>query len=190
MGSGGAGPDRSPALSDWSTAGVFPASVRALVNGVLKAMFFSKLRTMASIVFALTVVAAGLGAAARVAASDPKDAVPPAGGTAAPAPGRPRRTVNDLFANVMNEVDTPWSLTLRDAIHIGLDNADSIRVIGLSAPGYEGDGFLIAPMKPPADAPRFKAEVMAARPFDRAAVLEPRPATRSALGEQEGRRNG
>ena len=149
------------ALTDWSTAGVFPASVRGLVNGVLKAMFFSKLRTIAGIVFALTVVAAGLGAAARVAAEDPKNAVPPPGNAAAPAPGGQPRTVNDLMANAMSDVDTPWSLSLREAIHIGLDNSEVIRVISLNAPGYGGDGFEIAPLTPAYDVQRVKIEVMA-----------------------------
>ncbi len=149
------------ALSDGSTAGVFPASVRALVNGVLKAMFFSKLRMMASIVFALTVVAAGLGAAARVAAEDPKDAVPQARDTAKPAPGRQRRTAQQLWAGVMKEVDTPWSLSLREAVRIGLDNAETIRLISLNANAEAGDAFEIAPRTSDVDAHRFKAEVMA-----------------------------
>ena len=149
-------------LSDGSTAGVFPASVRGLVNGVLKAMFFSKLRTIACIVFALTVVAAGLGAAARVAAEDPKDAVPPPGNAAAPAPGRQPRTVNDLMANAMSDVDTPWSLSLREAIHIGLDNSEVIRVISSSTSGHGGDGgFEIATLKPEFNVQHVKAEVMA-----------------------------
>ena len=51
----------------------------------------------------------------------------------------------------------------REAIRIGLDNADTIRLISLNAPGpgYERDGFEIAPVRPDADAQRFKAEVMA-----------------------------
>ena len=36
------------ALSDWLTAGAFPASVRALVKGVFKAMILSKLKTAAA----------------------------------------------------------------------------------------------------------------------------------------------
>ena len=60
------------ALTDGLTAGAFPASVRALVKGVFKAMILSKLKTAAAVICALVFLTTGLGTAVRVAAEDPK----------------------------------------------------------------------------------------------------------------------
>ena len=58
------------ALSDRMTAGEVSASVRTLVEGVLKTMLLMKLRTTAIAAFAVALLAAGLGAVAWVAADD------------------------------------------------------------------------------------------------------------------------
>ena len=127
-------------------------------------MFFSKLRTMASIVFALTVVAAGLGAAARVAAEDPKDAVPQAGDAAAPAPGRQPRTVNDLMADVMKDGRHPVvALPPRSHPHrpgqLRGDPGDQPELALARVRSATASRSL--PCRPDVDAQRFKAEVMA-----------------------------
>ena len=58
------------AISDWMTAGEVSASVRPLVEGVLKTMLFSKLRTTAAVVCAMSFLTIGLGAVAWVVADD------------------------------------------------------------------------------------------------------------------------
>ncbi|MGO9470777.1 MAG: hypothetical protein ACLQIB_43865 [Isosphaeraceae bacterium] len=133
------------------TAGRVPASVRMLVKGVLKTMLLSKLRTSAISVFALVFFIAGLGAVAWVVAQDSNRA---ADVGARPAfAQQPRRASSPL-----EERGETWSLSLRDAIRIGLDNSDTLRVIAF---GGNGMPCTIAPLNPGGDAQRFKAEVMA-----------------------------
>jgi RNA polymerase sigma factor (sigma-70 family) len=156
------------ALSGWVTTGEVPASVRTLVKGVLKTMLLSKLRTTVVTIFAVTFLAAGLGVVARVGAEDPK-----AQGEA------PRLSPRRSLGIPTEPGGEPWSLSLRDAIRIGLDNSRSVRVISLGAYGIPVGGFepsrikkdaarsatdascVIASLSPDADAQRFRAEVMA-----------------------------
>jgi hypothetical protein len=165
--------DREPAIEQWvrpltagATTGGASAAVRILVKGVLKAMFFSKLRTTAGIVCALTVLTAALGGAVRVAAGDPRDTSPapgddsPVAQTQAKTPGRPSPVISDLFKTA-TAVETPWPLTLREAIRIGLDNAEGIRLLSSSAKGVPDEGFVIAPMNPDVEPEPFRVEVMA-----------------------------
>jgi len=140
------------ALSDGTTAGKVSASVHMLVKGVLKTMLLSKLRMTATAVFASVVLTAGLGTFAWVVAGDSHRPVD----QAQPRPPRPP------FADQPHRTTGPssergetWSLTLREAIHIGLDNADDIRVISFGTPSR------IAPIETDVDPQHFKADVMA-----------------------------
>jgi RNA polymerase sigma factor (sigma-70 family) len=143
------------ALSDWMTAGEVSASVRRLVEGVLKTMFLSKLRTTATAVFATAVLTAGLGAVAWVAADESKK---PADGTKT-ATLRP--AVTDEYqpnSHALKEPGDDWALTLPEAIRIGVENADGIRVISI---GENGTPSKIAPRSRGVDVEQFKAEAMA-----------------------------
>ncbi len=139
------------ALGDSMTAGGVSASVRMLVKGVLKTMLLSKLRTTAIAVFAMVFLAAGLGAVAWVVA---KDSNPAGDDGARPAfAQQPRRTSSPI-----KERGETWSLALREAIYIGLDNSEVVRVISVGR--YETP-CTIVPQNPGVNAQRFKAEVMA-----------------------------
>jgi len=63
-----------------------------------------------------------------------------------------------------------WSLTLREALHVGLDNAESVRVICLGVsgviptrcvPSFHDDGLKIARLPSSSPRPRFDSEMMA-----------------------------
>mgnify|MGYP001043171710 CR=1 FL=1 len=127
------------------TAGTVPASVGMLVKGALKAMLLKKLGTAAVILGALAFAAAGVGSLARVAADDPKEPRQEARIQAAPAPPR-------------ESDDETWSLSLREAIRIGLENSDEVRVVATSP---SDAALTIAPRLSKTDDHQFKAEVMA-----------------------------
>ena len=165
------------ALSNWMTAGEVSASVRTLVEGVLKTMLLSKLRTTATAVFAVALLTAGLGAVAWVAADDSNK---PADGakTAVPRPA----SIDDQYRLTSDALKDPgevWALTLAEAIRIGLENADEVRVISV---GGNGTPSKIAPRNRGVDVERFKARGHGPCPLDRAAVLEPLPSSRSTPG--------
>ncbi len=139
------------ALCDSMTAGEVSASVRMLVKGVLKTMLLSKLRTTAIAVFAMVFLAAGLGAVAWVVAKDSSRALDEG---ARPAfAQQPRRAPSPI-----KERAETWPLSLREAIYIGLDNSEPIRVISVGR--YETP-CTIVPLNPGLDAQQFKAEAMA-----------------------------
>jgi RNA polymerase sigma factor (sigma-70 family) len=167
--------DREPAIDQWiqplaagATTGEVSTAVRILVKGVLKTMFFGKLRTTAGIACALMVLTAALGGAVRVAAGDPREAHPAPGNeasadqnpTQSTTPGQPSQVIHDLFKTT-TAVETPWPLTIREAIRIGLDNAEAIRLISLSAEGVPDEGFVIAPINPDVQPEPFRVQVMA-----------------------------
>lgn len=141
------------ALSDQMTAGAVPASVHGLVNGVLKAMLLSKLRTAAAGFLVLIIVASGLGAVARVGAQDE-----PADGKSPKMAAVPRPSSNP--PRVQNLADT-WPLSLREAIRIGLGNSDEVLVLKLGDGSTRKGTFVIAPRTPGVEPHRFKSEVMA-----------------------------
>jgi hypothetical protein len=142
-------------LSNWMTAGEVPASMHTLVKGVLKTMLLGKLRTAAAAVFALAFLAAGLGAVAWVVAEDSNRQVDEKSALAT-SPGlaeQSRRTSLGL-----KESDEVWSLTLRQAIGIGLDNSKAIRLISYAG---KRTPFKIAPRDGGVDPERFKSAAMA-----------------------------
>jgi RNA polymerase sigma factor (sigma-70 family) len=137
------------AFSARTTTGEVPASVHALIKGVLKVMLFRKLET-ASVVFTPVFLIAGLVTFTWFAAADsqkPVDRVHPESALA--AVDKPRPTAGSL-----PETDESWSLTLRQAIYIGLDNADNLRVISFGTPTK------ITALKA-VDLQQFKADVTA-----------------------------
>jgi len=153
------------------TCGEVPASAWSLAQGVLKAMFISKLRTAAGAAFALVLMASGLVAVARVGAKDPDQVPDEVLRQVVGAPHRiakPQHTTNA-------EKRSSWALSLRDAIRISLENSEAVRVVphhtlvGGHEPARveEGDGSratgplcVIAPRDAETDRQRFKAEVM------------------------------
>ena len=143
------------ALSQWMTAGEVSASVRILVNGVMKTMIIGKLRTTAAACVALVFLTAGLGAVAWGVADDAKRAADE-GLTKVPA--TPLAKQGQTFARTFDEARDPWLLTLREAIRIGLDNSAIVRVIAF---GGGGTPSKIAPLKGGTDPEQFKSEVMA-----------------------------
>ena len=141
-------------LSDRMTTGEVSASVRMLVNGVIKNMLLGKLRTIATTIFALTFFGAGLGTLARVAAEDPKNVTDGSQGEVLrPAPGERR------LSNSPPDKDSRenWKLLLPEAIRIGLANSKVSRLIKSA----KDDGYVIAPLVVDIDALEFKARVMA-----------------------------
>jgi RNA polymerase sigma factor (sigma-70 family) len=175
------------ALSECLTAGVVPASVQALVKGVFKAMILSKLKT-AAVICALAFVATGLVTAGRVAAEDPQRP----GDKAHAEPGRPVAGVQSLprlaspaetflvrepfVAAVASPVGEPrgevWYLSIRDAVRIGLELSEVVRVLSVSGsnPTQPQKGSMdrlkdavcvIQPVGADTNPQRFKAEVMA-----------------------------
>ena len=128
------------------TAGEIPASVRSLVKGVLEAMLMNKVRSIATSIVALTFLTAGLGAVARVA-SDELAKAPEPPRNEAPAPSTHLPGVADGEA---------WPLSLREAIRLGLDHSEIVRVISAK------DGILmVARLNNDATLGRFRSGVMA-----------------------------
>lgn len=107
------------AVSDSVIAGEVSASVRTLVNGALKAMILSKLRMTAAMIFPFALLATGFGAATDGDAKQPT--APPANPIPVAAPS------SAAFPKLWTE---DWPLTLSDAIRIGLDNMNNVRVTG------------------------------------------------------------
>jgi hypothetical protein len=142
------------AFSEWLAAGEVSASVRPLVEGVLKTMLFSKLRTTAVSVCAVILFTAGFGALAWVSAADPSLPAPLAGTALQRGKFVDERQPP---AHELNEPGDAWALTLPEAIRIGLENAGEIRVISV---GGTGTPSKIAPRIGGVDLERFKAEVM------------------------------
>ena len=142
-------------LSVGMTAGKVPASVNTLVAGVLKTMFLSKLRMTAFALSAMVFLTAGIGAVAWVAADDSNRPIgPDRTELARPAPIE-RFPRNSDATNGLGEA---WPLSLRQAIRIGLDNSQQIRLV---SGGDNGTPCTVAPLKSAVDPERFKAEVMA-----------------------------
>jgi RNA polymerase sigma factor (sigma-70 family) len=145
-------------LSHRMTAGEVSASVRILVNGVLKTMLLSKLRMVATTVLALAFLAAGVGAVARVGAEDSKNMGDEAQ-REVPGPASARQ--NPPSSPSVKESREVWSLSLRDAIHLGLENSEMVRVMKPAESGTRDGGYAIAPRTAGADFLGFKAKVMA-----------------------------
>ena len=140
-------------LSLWTTPGEVPASVQSLVKGVTKTMIIGKLRTTAAAFLAVVLLTAGLGAAAWGVADDART------GNENAANDEPRSARAPQLGVVpprSNDTQATWSLALREAIDIGLDNADSVRVISRT-----GSQTRIAPIQGAIDPERFKSETMA-----------------------------
>ncbi|WP_406693823.1 sigma-70 family RNA polymerase sigma factor [Singulisphaera sp. Ch08] len=131
---------------DRTTPGEVSASVWMLVKGVMKTMLLSKLRTVAAFVSALALFAAGVGTIAGVAADDSNRSLdePP-----------------NKASRLKEPSDETWNLTLREAIHIGLDHSEVIHVRNRASGGDTDDGYEIAPRNVGQDVYRFKAETMA-----------------------------
>jgi RNA polymerase sigma factor (sigma-70 family) len=140
------------ALFDWMTAGEVSASVRMLVKGVCKTMIIGKLRMTAAAFFGAVFLTAGLGAVAwgvaddskRVAGEDRSEG--PSSGFVEARPDVPRDV----------KKQESWKLSLQQAIGIGLDNSNIIRVLSRT-----GSASKIAPLEGGIDLERFKSEVMA-----------------------------
>ncbi|WP_406698820.1 sigma-70 family RNA polymerase sigma factor [Singulisphaera sp. Ch08] len=134
--------------------GDVPASVGLLIKGVMKAMLLSKLRATVTILCALSLFAAGLGTMARVAADDAKDTPTKPLNEAPP----PASILKPRLPSPIPKVPggEPWPLTLGEALHIGLDNSEVIRLLGASDDRYE-----IIPLNPALNIYRFQSEVMA-----------------------------
>jgi RNA polymerase sigma factor (sigma-70 family) len=143
------------AHSELVTAGTVPASVQALVKGALKAMVIAKLRWLAGAVLALGVVTTGLGAVVWGVAEDSNRAER-ASTRAAVLRVQPEQVQQSSPA--VNKPGESWPLTLREAIRIGLDNSDALRVIAL---GTTEMPLRIFPRDPRAEPLGFKAEAMA-----------------------------
>ncbi len=114
------------ALSDTFSAGAFPASVRVLVKGVVKAMILSKLKLAGAVICTLAILTIGLTLASRGASDDP--AKPP-------EKLQTEQITRSRDALGPEELSPPkdlgqenWSLSLRDAVRIGLNNADFVDV--------------------------------------------------------------
>ncbi len=166
------------AIAGFLTAGVVPASVQGLVKGVLKAMILSKLKTAAAVICALAFFTIGIGTAARVAAGDPKRPSDQAQSEPAPPPATGLQ-VAPVPPPLVGLGDETWSLSLRDAIRIGLDHSADVRVVSPDPRAVAGGGFEPTPLEKdsvdrlrnancvihPVDADAFpdlfKAEVMA-----------------------------
>ena len=145
----------SRVFSQWMTAGEVPASVRTLVKGVLKTMLVGKLRTAAAAVLALGFLTGGLGSVAWVVAQDSNSVADDANTdmtTPPPFVNPSRRTALGL-----KESDEIWSLTLRQAIGIGLDNSKTVRLISFAG---NGRPFKVSPRNAVVDAERFKSAIM------------------------------
>jgi RNA polymerase sigma factor (sigma-70 family) len=141
-------------FSDGMTSEGVSASVHSLVKGVFKTMLLSKLQTTATTVFATVFLSTVVGSVAWVVADDTHKPADPA--KPAPIPSPP--AVADLprgKSEPSNQPGETWSLTLQEAIRIGLDNADNVRVISFGKPSK------IAPINPDVDPLKFKAETMA-----------------------------
>jgi hypothetical protein len=118
-------------------------------------MLLGKLRTAATAALALGLLTAGFAAAARVVADDSHTAAQ-VSGTEAASPAAiapPTRTALGL-----KESDVLWSLTLRQAIGIGLDNSKTVRLVSLAG---NGTPFKVAPRNSDVDPERFKSMAMA-----------------------------
>jgi RNA polymerase sigma factor (sigma-70 family) len=142
-------------FSQWRSAGVVPASVHTLVKGVLKAMLVGNLRTAAGAILALGFFTVGLGSVAWVGANDSRRAVDDAKidmTTPSPFVKPSQRTALGL-----KESDEIWSLTLRQAIAIGLDNSRTVRLLSFGRPGTL---LRVAPRDAVTDAGRFKSAIM------------------------------
>ncbi len=140
--------------TDRMAAGEVPARVAALAKGVLMSMFLSRLRTTAAALGVLAIAGAGLTAAARVdGGGQPAgpDAPPAARQARSEAPWAPQAIGPTEDAEV-------WRLSLREAIWIGLDNADWVRIIRVGR--NEGIG-VIAPRSADADIQVFRKSAMA-----------------------------
>lgn len=146
------------ALTGGVTAGEVSASVRTLVEGVIKTMFLGKMWTAATAVFALVFVAAAVGIVARVGAGDSKDG----GG----------RALAESPRTVSLPPDEPrgvWALSLSEAIRMGLGNSKEFPEFKLLASEVAEDRLVVAPARTDVEATRFKATVMAAvRSFEQA----------------------
>ncbi len=141
------------ALSEWMTAGKVSASVRMLVKGVLRTMIIGKLRMTAAAFFAVVFLTAGVGAVAWGVADDSKKAGDPAPSDGARATHAGRTVpVSPRFGDAQEQ----WSLTLHEALNIGLDNSEIVRVIART-----NETSKIARINPGTDPERFKSEIMA-----------------------------
>ncbi len=143
------------ALSKWMAAGEVPLSVHKLVKGVLKTMIIGKLRTMATVCFGLVFFTAASGAVAWALADDTTGTRNEAGMAAA------RSVLADdhqAVARKLKEKAEDWKLSLPEAIQIGLDSVDVVRVISR---GQNEVAARIAPVSGHIDPERFKSEVMA-----------------------------
>ena len=145
----------SRVFTHWLSAGEVPASVRTLVNGVLKTMLVGKLRTAVAAVLALGFLTGGLGSVAWVVAQDSNSVANDVNTditTPPPFVNASRRTALGL-----KESDEIWSLTLRQAIGIGLDNSKTVRLISFAG---NGSPFKVSPRNAVVDAERFKSALM------------------------------
>ncbi len=143
------------ALSKWMAAGEVPLSVHKLVKGVLNTMIIGKLRTTAAVCFGLVLFTAGSGAVAWALADDTTGSRNEVRLAAA------RSVLADAHQAVapkLKEKAEDWKLSLPEAIQIGLDSVDVVRVISR---GQNGVAARIAPVAASMDPERFKSEVMA-----------------------------
>ena len=125
-------------LSDRMNAGVVPASVSMLVKGVIKAMFMRSYDNGGRPLH-LDLPLAGLAATGQVAGDHPeRPAEPsPAAGSHRASGQRPAPTIAKSAA--LGEES--WPMSLREAIRIGLDNSEIIRVISFGAKGSPVGGI-------------------------------------------------
>jgi hypothetical protein len=121
-------------------------------------MFLSKLRMATVTVFVLAFLAAGVGAVARVGGDDSKTQ-----GDEGQREVSHQTSAGDAMPNfsLFKESREVWSLSLQDAIRIGLGNSNVIRMIPTTATGIPDRGYTIAPRAANVDIERFKAEIMA-----------------------------
>ena len=148
--------DATRALSEWMTAGEVSASVRMLVKGVLRTMIIGKLRMTAAAFFAVVFLTAGLGAVAWGVADDSKGAGADARGKASHPALAEQGPMVPSFSNERSE---RWVLSLPEAIKIGLDHSELVRVVSIRDDGMPRE--IVPTMADGVDRERMKSELMA-----------------------------
>ena len=145
-------------------------------------MLVGKLRTAAAAALALGIFTVGIGSVAWVAAQDSSRAVDDANidmTTPNPFVKPSQRTALGL-----KESDEIWSMTLRQAIAIGLDNSSTVRLLSIAGKGVP---LKVAPRDAAADADAVQIGAHRGGECDRAAVLESSHGAHPALGGRSGR---
>jgi len=138
------------------TSGEVPASVWILVKGAMKAMLLAKLRTAILSVGTLALLVVGAGTFTPSIADDSKDLDDP-------------RLSETLRPEIQSTSPNPkgltdkarWNLTLTEALRIGLENSELIRMNQCSVARQDTGGYEIELLKSNLNKCRVKSEFMA-----------------------------